>query len=63
VLRISLLRDAMRRLRRGLPKIDFLKSTHKDCANLIMEIVDFSILQMLTLMVRLARISKLRRLI
>ena len=31
--RISLLRNALRRLRRGVPKMDFLKNKHEDCAN------------------------------
>ena len=31
--RMSLLRNILHRLRRGLPKTDFLKNKHEDCAN------------------------------
>lgn len=30
---MSLLRNALRRLRRGVPTMDFLKNKHEDCAN------------------------------
>jgi len=33
VSRTSLLRNALRRLRRGFPKMDFIKGKHEDCAN------------------------------
>ena len=33
VSRTSLLRNALRRLRRGFPKMDFMKNKHEDCAN------------------------------
>ena len=31
--RINFLRDAIRRLRRMLPTMDFMKNKHKDCVN------------------------------
>ena len=33
VSRTSLLRNALKRLRRGFPKMDFIKGKHEDCAN------------------------------
>jgi hypothetical protein len=31
--KMSFLKNAIRRLRRGVPKMDFLKKKHEDCAN------------------------------
>jgi len=33
VSRMSMLRNALGRLRRGFPKMDFMKNKHEDCAN------------------------------
>ena len=30
---MSLLKNALQRMRRGVPRMDFLKNKHEDCAN------------------------------